>query len=183
MTYLIVLVGKTGSGKTYVSNKLKKEYFIPKIITCTTRNIRPGEIDGVNYRFYSHKEFESLINNNEMLEYVIREDNYYGIRKKDLVVESTSTIVVDLDGAKLIKSLLKDRCIVVEIQSKDHIRQFRCIQDKRLDDWDNRYLNEIEHFNANFSLIEKIIDNDIDGTRYILNLIDKIIECSTSELA
>lgn len=47
-------------------------------VSATTRQPREGEIDGISYHFISKDEFEKMINNNEMLEYAMYNNNYYG---------------------------------------------------------------------------------------------------------
>ncbi len=53
----IILLGKSGAGKTVTGKKLEKLFGLQKIVTVTTRPIRPGEIDGQDYFFYTEEEF------------------------------------------------------------------------------------------------------------------------------
>ena len=55
---LIILVGKSASGKTYLANKLSENFRYEKIVTCTTRPIRQNEEDGVDYFFLDDATFE-----------------------------------------------------------------------------------------------------------------------------
>ena len=77
---LIVLSGPSGVGKGTVrkrifeSNNVDFEYSI----SMTSRGMRPGEVDGVDYFFKTKEEFESLIQQGELLEYAQYVDNYYG---------------------------------------------------------------------------------------------------------
>lgn len=57
--YLLILVGPSGSGKTTVEKELIKSHNFTKIVSSTTREIRDGEIDGVDYNFVSLDEFNS----------------------------------------------------------------------------------------------------------------------------
>lgn len=58
---MIILTGKSGSGKTTVARELEKHGF-KRAVTCTTRPRRTGEEDGVDYHFLSSKQFEKLEN-------------------------------------------------------------------------------------------------------------------------
>lgn len=56
---MIILTGKSGSGKTTVAKELEKHGF-KRTVTCTTRPKRPGEKDGVDYHFLSQAQFNKL---------------------------------------------------------------------------------------------------------------------------
>lgn len=60
---MIIIIGKSGSGKTSVANELEKSYGYEKLITDTTRPMRNGEKDKVDYNFRTVEEFEELKNN------------------------------------------------------------------------------------------------------------------------
>lgn len=53
----IILTGKSGSGKTTVGRILEEKYGLKKIVTYTTRPMREGEVDGVDYHFVSTEVF------------------------------------------------------------------------------------------------------------------------------
>ena len=77
---LIVLSGPSGVGKGTVRKELftqpntNYEYSV----SMTTRSPREGEVDGVDYFFKSREEFETLIEQNKLLEYAEYVGNYYG---------------------------------------------------------------------------------------------------------
>ncbi|MEG0164791.1 guanylate kinase [Anaerorhabdus sp.] len=83
---LIVLSGPSGVGKgtvlkEFIDNpSLKLAYSV----SMTTREKRPGEVDGVNYNFVSRDEFETAIKNGELLEYAEFVGNYYGTPLKNV---------------------------------------------------------------------------------------------------
>ena len=66
---IIVLVGKTASGKTTVANELCKNHGYKRIITYTTRPMRDNEVQDVDYHFISDEQFNKMIENNEFTEY------------------------------------------------------------------------------------------------------------------
>lgn len=97
---LIIFTGPSGVGKgtivKQVFSDLKKIEFS---ISCTTREIRPGEIDGVNYFFKTKEEFEAMIKNDELLEWAEFVGNYYGT-PKDFVMstlESGSDVFLEIE--------------------------------------------------------------------------------------
>lgn len=79
---LIVISGFAGSGKGTITKELIKRYDNYRVsVSATTRNPRPGEVDGVDYFFKTRDEFEEMIKNDELLEYAEYVGNYYGTPK------------------------------------------------------------------------------------------------------
>ena len=82
---LIILTGKTASGKDTIKNLLSKQYpGLNKLITTTSRTKRPGEIDGQDHYFLTRKEFENKIAKGIFAEYVEYGGNLYGTQKTEL---------------------------------------------------------------------------------------------------
>lgn len=76
---LIILSGPSGSGKDTVLKALKEVDSDVKVsVSMTTRNPRPGDVDGVDYYFVTREYFEKKIAENKMLEYAEYAGNYYG---------------------------------------------------------------------------------------------------------
>ncbi len=109
---LIVVSGPSGCGKgTILAEVLKDNRFFYSI-SATTRNARPGEIDGVNYHFLTKNKFEELIENDGMLEYASYCDNYYGTPRKpveDMLNQGKHVILeIEVKGAMKIKEKCPD---------------------------------------------------------------------------
>lgn len=76
---LIILSGPSGCGKgTVVKQLLSRRDDTVFSISVTTRAPRPGEMDGVHYFFRTKDQFESMIQNEELLEYASYNGQYYG---------------------------------------------------------------------------------------------------------
>lgn len=85
---LLVVSGPSGVGKGTVCNALRKR--MPDLtysVSATTRAPREGEVDGVNYFFKTVPEFQSMIENDELIEWAQYVGNYYGTPRR--VVEET----------------------------------------------------------------------------------------------
>lgn len=101
---LIVLSGPSGSGKDTVLAQLKERNLnMKQSISVTTRAMRQGETDGVDYWFTDVPTFEKNIEEGYFLEYVKYGDNYYGTPKKkieELIDEGFNVFLkIEVEGA------------------------------------------------------------------------------------
>ena len=87
---MILLLGKNGSGKTYITRELE-EKGVKKSVSFTTRPKRPKEEEGKDYFFVDKEEFEKKIGQGEFIEYKTFRGYYYGTPKEN--VESTDIIL------------------------------------------------------------------------------------------
>ncbi|KTF04982.1 MULTISPECIES: guanylate kinase [Trueperella] len=109
-----VLTGPTAVGKGTVIAELRKE--MPDLwfsISATTRAPRPGEVDGVNYFFVTHEEFDRLVAEGQMLEWaVVHGLNKYGTPRgpvdEALAQGRTVLLEVDLAGARQIRESMPE---------------------------------------------------------------------------
>ena len=107
---LIIFSGPSGSGKDTVLNELLQKHDDVKLsISATTRKPRGNEVDGVHYYFISKEDFEKKIDDNEMLEYAVYGDNYYGTPKapvdKWLTEGKTVILKIEVQGAEKIRKM------------------------------------------------------------------------------
>ena len=112
----IVLSGPSGSGKgTLVKELIKNEQFLLSI-SATTRKPRQGEEEGVHYFFKEREAFESMIANNELLEYAEFCGNYYGTPKafiEDSVKNGKDVILeIEVEGAMQVKKIYPDAIFI-----------------------------------------------------------------------
>lgn len=104
---IYVIVGSSGSGKTTIVDILLKETPVEKLVTCTTREIRPGDIPDISYHFLSKEEFKTQVASGDFVEHTIYANNMYGSRYRefDEAIKKGKDIIVIMDifGAKFIK--------------------------------------------------------------------------------
>ena len=106
---LIILSSPSGAGKSTLARRLSDwDPSIKFSVSATTREARPGEIEGRDYFFISSDAFLRLVNRNEMLEHALVFGNYYGSPKKPVeeAIRSGRDVLFDIDwqGAQLIKN-------------------------------------------------------------------------------
>ncbi|MFC1951146.1 guanylate kinase [Chloroflexota bacterium] len=110
---LIVISGPSGVGKDTVIGEIKKrQHNIHHTVTCTTRAVRTGESDGVDYHFVSEDQFKQTINEGGFLEWAEVYGNLYGTPKPQIrqALKSGLDVIakVDVQGAISIKEIVPD---------------------------------------------------------------------------
>lgn len=115
---LLVLSGFSGSGKGTVMKEIMKKYpeHYALSVSATTRAPRVGETDGIEYFFKTREEFETMIAEDELIEYAQYVSNYYGTPKayveeqlqagKDVILE------IEIQGALKVKERFPDTLLL-----------------------------------------------------------------------
>ena len=116
---LVVLAGPSGVGKSSVVAELRTLY--PDLwfsVSATTRAQRPGEVDGRDYRFVSHTEFDRMIADGELLEWADihggthRSGTPRGPVEQRLAAGLPALVEVDLNGARALRSAVPEAFLV-----------------------------------------------------------------------
>lgn len=117
---LFILAAPSGAGKSSLIKALMEKYEgntdtpMQVSVSHTTRQPRPGEVDGVHYHFVSREQFEALIEQGVFFEYAKVFGNYYGTSR--VTIEQTLhrgiDVFLDIDwqGARQVKKLMPDTC-------------------------------------------------------------------------
>ena len=114
---LVVVSGFSGAGKGTIMKRILQKYDNYALsISATTRDPRPGEMDGQDYFYKTQKQFEKMIDKDELIEYASYQGNYYGTPKayvekqlnsgKDVILE------IEVQGATKVKELLPDTILI-----------------------------------------------------------------------
>ncbi|MDE6129497.1 MAG: guanylate kinase, partial [Lachnospiraceae bacterium] len=110
---LIVLSGFSGAGKGTLMKALMKTYDNYALsISMTTRNPRPGEVDGREYFFSTRETFEEKIAQNGLIEYAEYCGNYYGT-PRDYVDEQLTKgrdviLEIEIQGMRKVKQMFPE---------------------------------------------------------------------------
>jgi guanylate kinase len=111
---LTVLAGPTAVGKGTVSADVRTRY--PRVwlsVSATTRPPRPGEVEGVHYRFVSDDEFDAMIEAGELLEWArVHGRHRYGTPRRPvldhLATGQPALLEIDLQGARQVRDSMPD---------------------------------------------------------------------------
>lgn len=111
---ILVLSGLSGAGKDTVIEAMKNdpEFEFHFIVTMNTREPRENEVDGVDYHFITRESFESMIENDELVEYAKVYNDYKGIPRFEIdrAFSGNQDIIlrVDHQGARKVKEQYPD---------------------------------------------------------------------------
>lgn len=110
---LYTVSAPSGAGKTSLVNALVESMKGMQVsVSHTTREKRPGEINGVDYHFVSHEDFLGMVHRNEFLEHAQVFTNHYGTSKsavEDALNEGLDVILeIDWQGARQVRELIPE---------------------------------------------------------------------------
>ena len=113
---LLVVSGPSGVGKSTITNKLRGDDRFWISISATTRKMRTGEADGVDYHFVSDEKFDEMIKNNEFLEWASFAGAKYGTPQQaveDALMDGKNVILeIELNGARQVRTNKKSAILV-----------------------------------------------------------------------
>jgi guanylate kinase len=116
---LVILSGPSGVGKDTIIAALQARSRRPDyhyVVTCTTRAPRPGEVDGLSYRFMSEAKFHALRESGELLESAEVHGNWYGTPREDvrqaLVAGADVILKIDVQGAQAVKEQVPEALLI-----------------------------------------------------------------------
>lgn len=120
---ILIVSGPSGSGKsTLIERLMKEENNIYFSISSTTRKIRAGEKNDVNYHYISVSDFEKGIKEGEFLEYAVVHKNYYGTSIKPVLaaLEAGKSVIFDIDvqGFDIVRKKFDEEITSVFITTK-----------------------------------------------------------------
>jgi len=136
LALLMILAGPAGSGKSTLCDAMMERHpAIERVITCTTRPPRDGEVHGEHYYFLSHEEFDQKVADGAFYEYAQVHTNRYGTLKEEIQTRLNAGIDlvmnIDVQGVEAFQKaaetdeLLRQRLVTVFVlpESEDVIRE------------------------------------------------------------
>ena len=108
----LIMSAPSGGGKTAIREILIKDPRFGFSITCTTRNPRPGEVNGKDYYFVSRDEFAEMRKNGQLLEWAEVHGNFYGTPVKSVsdVMDAGKipVMTIDVKGAESVRKIFQE---------------------------------------------------------------------------
>lgn len=154
----IVIVGKSGSGKSTIRNLLTGCLRYNKIITSTTRAPRDGEVNGVDYNFISECKFAKM----DMCCKTSVNGCMYGVDEDLIDFSNDSIIIVDRKGLKELEknNRFKFISILVKSRLKDRVNRCLCRGDDKWKVFRRFVFDEIKFIGINTDFVVKNYTED-----------------------
>jgi len=116
---LVIISGPSGVGKDTIIDALRRRQHDPEyhyVVTCTTRAMRPGEVDGVDYIFLDRAAFAAQRAAGEFLEANDVHGNWYGTPRSQVrgaLAEGRDVILkIDVQGAQVVKEKIPEALLI-----------------------------------------------------------------------
>lgn len=166
-----ILVGPAGSGKTTIREHLVDRFrgTLKKCVTATSRQPRPGEVEGTSYFFLSRAAFEERVSRGEFVEWQETHGNLYGTLKNTLeeARRSGQDLVFDIDirGALFFREHYPENAVVVYLVPPTIQRLVERLSARGGSEEERRVRlrtaeREFELFHANQEAMDYLIVND-----------------------
>lgn len=177
---LIILSSPSGAGKSTLAKRLRAwDDSIRFSVSATTRNPRPGEVDGQDYHFVSVDDFKSAVTESEMLEHAHVFGNFYGSPKGPVrqAIDDGQDVLFDIDwqGAQQIRnSELGQHTLSIFLLPPSITELRRRLESRGQDDAETikrrmeKSWDEISHWG---SYDHVLINDDLDATEAALKTI------------
>lgn len=132
MYKIITLSGKAGAGKDRLMQEVLKvlreehpDFEINEIVSCTTRPMREGEVDGKNYYFLTHEEFAERLADGTMVEATIFNDWCYGSCLEHMNEDGINIGVYNPEGVAILQSIPDIMVYSIFVDAPDKVRLLR----------------------------------------------------------
>ncbi len=170
---LFILSSPSGAGKSTLARRMMEwDERLSFSISATTRAARSGETEGKEYFFRSNEAFETMVNNNEMLEHAYVFGHYYGSPRKPVeeVINSGRDVIFDIDwqgGQQIKNSGLADNSVSIFIlppslnELRDRLFSRGQDAEKIINDRMRKCQDEISHW-AEYDYC--LVNNDLEST-------------------
>ena len=165
-----MLSGPSGAGKGTLRMKALAD--IPGLvysISCTTRQPRPGETDGVEYRFITRETFTKWVAQGKFLEYAHVHDDMYGTLKADVMreLEAGNNVLLEIDvqGALQVREKIPQAVLVfVDVPSVEELeRRLRNRHTETEEALRTRLANAVKELGLKGKYDRIIVNDDLDS--------------------
>jgi len=177
---MLVLSSPSGAGKTTISRQLlESDPEIDLSVSVTTRQPRPGEVNGKDYTFIDKVDFNLMINRDELLEHAKVFGNYYGTPRKEVenVLAKGQDVLFDIDwqGTQQLKEKARDDLVSVFIlppswhELEKRLRSRAQDSNEEISKRMGKASDEMSHWaEYDYVIINKNIEASVNAVRAIL---------------
>ncbi len=165
-----MVAGPTAVGKGTVVARIRERH--PDVrfsVSATTREPRPGEVDGIHYYFVSNEEFDRLVADNEMLEWaIVHGQNRYGTPRRPILdaIEAGDSIILEIDiqGARQVKAAMPEAILVFLLPPSwdELVRRLQSRGTEDAEEQARRLETAKVEFDAQHEFDETIVNDDVD---------------------
>ncbi len=183
---ILILSSPSGAGKTSISRAVLQEENDEHIdsihlsVSVTTRKRRPSEVDGVHYHFLTERQFESMRDHDELLEWAGVHGNYYGTPREpvEVALNAGKDVLFDIDwqGTEQVLEKMPADTVGVFILPPSAAEQRARLERRAEDDSSviarrlSAARGEIEHWRKyRYVLVNYDLQESVDKVRAILN--------------
>ena len=164
---LVILSGVSGAGKDTIKKELLKRMSdVTTLPSYTSRKMRHGEEEGVQYHFISKEEFEAKIRQGDFYEYDLHHGNYYGTSRElmNAKIAQGKVIIKDIEvnGTESLMKLLGNDTRIVTIflkVEKEELKRRLIERGDAIPDIEVR-LSRLEYEESKLKLYDYVIKND-----------------------
>lgn len=141
---LLTIIGESCTGKSELETRISKQGY-HKAVSFTTRPMREGEVDGLDYHYITNEEFDKLEKDGklyEKTEYTVDGELWrYGLTKDSFSQDKPNVAVINFEGLKqlLDREELKGRIFVLVMQSEIDDRINRYLKRENVDIYSNKH--------------------------------------------
>lgn len=167
----VILCGKSSAGKDKLQSIMEDKCF-QSLVSTTSRPMRDGEVNGIQYNFTTREGFEKLIETDMLIEYrtynVLNNGDadvwYYGLPKQNLLENGNYVVVLDFQGVEeFTKYYGRENCYIVYVDVDDATRTERAKKRGSFDqaEWDRRMIADEKDFPQDKidSLCDLVVEN------------------------
>lgn len=177
---LFVVSAPSGAGKTTlvtrVIERLNRSYDLKRVITYTSKQPRPGEVQGVDYHFLAEEEFKEKIASDYFVEYSTVYGAFYGFPRyiiAEIYKGASYIVIVDREGATSLKAHIKETVLI-------------WIRPPNKEELEKRLINRAQDSNETIAFRLGLADAELSNeVRYLFDniIINDDLERAVDELA
>lgn len=176
---MLVLIGKSASGKDTIKEILVKKYGFHSVVTYTTRKPRAGEIPDITYHYITVEDFKQKIKEGffaEWKQYIVNNEIwYYGSAKEDLEnADDNTVIILTPDGVRDIKKNGVKATVVYLYANLSTIKKRLKVRNDKNDKANERIQRDLNDFKDAEILANKIVYNNDEMN--IDNVAESVVE-------